>query len=104
MMGSPMVFHTAPPQPASKARITWYAVFAGGSEASQKGFGERTPQKSILRSGMGTPSLRRFQRLVNAGCRFFAVGYGIHHFAASVYAVAAREVFRIGSTHGLRVN
>src|SRR5580700_8236048 len=52
-MGSPMVFHTAPPQPASKARITWPPVFVGGPEASQKGLGERKPQKLTLRSAMG---------------------------------------------------
>src|SRR5581483_12197300 len=46
------VFHTAPPQPASKARRTWYSEFVGGPEASQKGLGALTPQKSILRSGM----------------------------------------------------
>ena len=44
-MGSPMVFQTAPPQPASKARITWPPVLVGGPEASQKGFGELRPQK-----------------------------------------------------------
>src|SRR4051794_20505618 len=52
-MGSlPSVFHTAPPQPASNARRTWYSEFAGGALASQNGFGAFTPQKSMLRSGM----------------------------------------------------
>ena len=30
-MGLPSVFHTAPPQPASKARITWSPVLVGGA-------------------------------------------------------------------------
>src|ERR1700722_9750474 len=51
-MGSPIVFQTAPPQPASKARMTWPPVFVGGPEASQKGFGERRPQKLTDRSDM----------------------------------------------------
>src|SRR5208282_1113964 len=51
-MGSPMVFQTAPPQPASKARITWPPVLVGGPEASQKGLGERRPQKLTDKSDM----------------------------------------------------
>src|SRR5437773_11935525 len=49
-MGSPMVFQTAPPQPASKARITWSAQFEGGPDASQNGFGQRIPAKFVVRS------------------------------------------------------
>jgi hypothetical protein len=48
-----MVFQTAPPQPASKARITWPPVFVGGPDASQNGFGERRPQKLTDRSDIG---------------------------------------------------
>ncbi len=51
-MGSPMVFHTAPPQPASKARITWSPQLVGGPDASQKGFGHRMPAKFVERSAM----------------------------------------------------
>src|ERR1700733_12031169 len=51
-MGLPMVFQTAPPHPASKARITWPPVLVGGPEASQKGLGERRPQKLTDRSDM----------------------------------------------------
>src|SRR5579862_6120665 len=43
-IGSPIVFHTAPPQPASNARITCPPVFVGGPDASQNGFGLLTPQ------------------------------------------------------------
>src|ERR1700682_720968 len=48
-----MVFHTAPPQPASNARCTCMPELLGGAEASQNGFGERIPAKFILRSAMG---------------------------------------------------
>src|SRR5271156_179909 len=51
-MGSPIVFQTAPPQPASNARITWPPVLVGGPEASQNGLGERSPQKVTDRSDM----------------------------------------------------
>src|SRR6516162_3963391 len=46
-----MVFQTAPPQPASKARRTWYSELVGGPDASQNGLGALTPQNSMLRSG-----------------------------------------------------
>ena len=47
----PRVFQTAPPQPASKARRTWYSELVGGALASQNGLGALTPQNSMLRSG-----------------------------------------------------
>src|SRR5580704_9592401 len=70
-MGSPIVFQTAPPQPASKARITWPAVFVGGPEASQKGFGEVNPQKLVFRSAIVhlNRSLQSFSRAAgDLGC------------------------------------
>src|SRR5215469_15089483 len=51
-IGSPMVFHTAPPQPASNARITWSPVFVGGPEASQNGLGDSTPHNFTRRSAI----------------------------------------------------
>src|SRR5215472_548386 len=51
-MGSPIVFQTAPPQPASNARITCPAVFVGGPDASQNGFGDSIPQKFTRRSAI----------------------------------------------------
>src|SRR5262249_42350789 len=44
------VFHTAPPQPASNARITWSAVLVGGPEASQNGFGLTMPAVFVVQS------------------------------------------------------
>src|SRR5271155_2061667 len=49
-MGSPIVFQTAPPQPASNARMTCPPVLVGGPEASQNGFGLVIPANFTLRS------------------------------------------------------
>src|SRR5688572_32159598 len=51
-IGSPSVFQTAPPQPASNARSTIDPIFVGGAEASQKGLGDLIPAKLMLRSAM----------------------------------------------------
>jgi hypothetical protein len=51
-IGWPSVFHTAPPQPASNARITCSPEFVGGAEASQKGFGDTMPPQFAVRSGI----------------------------------------------------
>src|SRR2546422_11490362 len=51
-IGSPIVFHTAPPQPASNAPITCPAVFAGGPLASQNGLGDSRPQNFTRRSAI----------------------------------------------------
>src|SRR4051812_14271975 len=61
-----MVFHTAPPQPCSKARCTWAPEFVGGAEASQNGFGDLIPAKLMLRSAMCC-HLHRAEPLMN--CR-----------------------------------
>src|ERR1700756_3080774 len=50
--GAPIVFQTAPPQPASNARCTCMPEFEGGADASQNGLGERIPAKFILRSAI----------------------------------------------------
>src|SRR6185503_21093589 len=52
MIGSPIVFQTAPPQPSSKAFATWTYVFVGGPEASQNGLGLLIPAKLTLRSAI----------------------------------------------------
>jgi hypothetical protein len=51
-IGSPSVFQTAPPQPASNARSTIEPIFVGGAEASQKGLGDFIPAKLTLRSAI----------------------------------------------------
>src|SRR4051812_26022455 len=102
-MGSPIVFQTAPPQPSSNAFITWYPVFVGGPDASQNGFGDRTPQKSTLRSGMGSPRCID-QDPVNAAGGPLTIRHGIDHFSSAVHAIAAGEVLRIPRLHGFRIH
>src|SRR5689334_1011003 len=51
-IGSPRVFQTAPPQPASNARSTIEPMFVGGADASQKGLGDLMPAKLTLRSAI----------------------------------------------------
>src|SRR5579885_350475 len=103
-MGSPRVFQTAPPQPASKARMTCSPQLVGGAEASQKGLGEWIfPAKRTERSG----SLREvlsimggLQELCDAEGGAFAVGDGVHDFSAAIDAIAAGEVPEIGGLAG----
>src|SRR5258708_38690543 len=89
-----MVFHTAPPQPASKARIICSPQLVGGADASQNGFGaSMRPANPCTRiSGIGR--LRNFQ---NCLCGSFAVGYSVHHFPSTIDAIAAREITRVSS-------
>src|SRR5215471_7864668 len=94
-MGSPIVFQTTPPQPASKARITCSPQLVGGADASQKGFTHRMPAKVV--SSVGILSL---QPCRDADTRALAVGDGVDYFAASVGAVAAGEVFGVRSLSG----
>src|SRR5256885_543108 len=95
-MGSPIVFQTAPPHPASNARITCSPQLAGGPEASQKGLGQRMPAKLVVRSAITL--LHYCQRGA------LAIGNRVHHFAAPVAAVAAGVIFRIAGAAGRAVN
>src|SRR5271170_2027651 len=92
-MGSPMVFHTAPPQPASNARMTCSPQLVGGAEASQNGFGQRMPPAKVVeRSGVGVSGMDSLERLRDRNTGTFSISDGIHHFAASVHAVATRII------------
>src|SRR5437868_8968624 len=74
-IGSPMVFQTAPPQPASKARITCSPQLAGGPEASQNGFGQRIlPANKVVRSAMLRPHCFRLQERGDADACALTVG------------------------------
>src|SRR4051812_6018385 len=86
-MGVPSVFQTAPPQPASKARITCPPELAGGAEASQNGFGERMPPTLQDRSATVTST----QMTVDGPGGTLALGGGVDHFLAAVGAVARGE-------------
>ena len=105
-MGSPMVFQTAPPQPASKARMICSPQLVGGAEASQKGLRHFIPAKVVAQAlgsclaSVKTSHLRsemwgtRFSGEVGddgeAGA--FAVGDGVYDLTAAVGAVSAGEV------------
>src|ERR1017187_9790394 len=89
-MGSPMVFHTAPPQPASKARMTCSPVLVGGPEASQKGLGQRMPAKLG-----GGPAM-----VHHPESGTLAVSHRVPPFAAAVDAIAAGVVFGIAGAAG----
>src|SRR5579875_4103195 len=105
-MGSPIVFHTAPPQPASNARMICSPQLVGGAEASQNGLGELIlPAKRTERSGapdLGA-GINRLQGLRNSDRSALAVRNRVHHLAPAVDAVAAREIFRIGGLPGSAV-
>src|SRR5271165_6255606 len=99
-MGSPSVFHTAPPQLASKARITCSPQLAGGPDASQNGFGQRMPPaKTVERSAM-----LRLQPIRDSDSRAFSFGNRVHNFAAAVDAIAAGEVAVIAGGAGLGIH
>src|SRR5262245_39314383 len=95
-MGSPIVFHTAPPQPSSNARITCSPQLAGGPDASQKGLGQRMPAKLVVRSA--TDGLR------NRIPRTLAIGHRIYHFTSAVHTVAAGIILGIARPSGLPVD
>src|SRR5690348_7364674 len=59
MIGSPIVFHTAPPQPSSNALATWTYVLVGGPDASQNGLGDLMPAKLTERSATGSPEVQQ---------------------------------------------
>src|SRR5690242_12892924 len=91
-MGSPMVFHTAPPQPASNARITCSPQLVGGPDASQNGFGQRIlPANTVVRS-----AIPRLQPLRHGQRGAFSICYRVHDLAPAVHAIAASVVLFIG--------
>src|ERR1017187_1392337 len=95
-MGSPMVFHTAPPHPLSKARMICSPQLVGGPEASQKGLGERMPAKLVVRSAIGSS----FELACHGQGRAFAVSHGVYDFSSAVDAIAAGIITRVGSAAG----
>src|ERR1700691_4052027 len=96
-MGSPMVFQTAPPQPASKARMICSPQLVGGADASQKGLRHGMPQKVVASVGLG---IRSPQPRGNADACAFSVGDCVDYFAAAVGAVAASEKLGIRGLAG----
>src|SRR5271169_589439 len=96
-----MVFHTAPPQPASKARMICSPQLVGGAEASQKGFGESMePAKPRTRRSGAILDMCGLRLLEHGERGALAVGHRIHHFAAAIHAIAPGIVARVASLPG----
>ena len=113
----PSVFQTAPPQPASKARRTWYSEFVGGAEASQNGFGAFTPQNSTREVGHVSIGSRSQDRMVaenrlsmpsevkiDTPARQLAVLDRVNDLAPLAEAIAAGEEAGDGGRAGGRVD
>src|SRR5450432_2522839 len=98
-MGSPMVFHTAPPHPASKARMICSPQLVGGADASQKGLRQGMPAKVVSSVGMVAP-----KPCGDANACALTVGDGVDHFAAAVSAVSTGEILQIGGLAGRAVD
>src|SRR5437762_12934653 len=95
-IGSPSVFHTAPPHPASNARITCSPQFVGGAEASQNGLRHGIPQKLVSSVGLGLDMLH-LQPRGNADARAFSVRDCVHNLPAPISAITAGKELRVGS-------
>src|ERR1035437_804954 len=78
-----MVFHTAPPQPASKALWICAPELVGGAEASQNGLGDLMPAKLIRRSAMLFHLARRGRRQLLMDCLGGQLAILNGHYAGS---------------------
>src|ERR1700757_3214026 len=98
-----MVFHTAPPQPASKARMICSPQFVGGAEASQKGLGESMrPAKPRTRRSGPVLDMTGLRLLEHGQRGALAVSHRVNNFAAAVHAIAAGIVTRVAGFSGGR--
>src|ERR1019366_6528184 len=99
-----MVFHTAPPHPASNARITCSPQLVGGALASQNGLGHlMPPAKFVVRSANShLPALA--QRSRNPQSRSLSVRNSVYHLASAIHAITARKILWICSLPGSTVN
>src|ERR1700679_871808 len=95
-MGSPIVFHTAPPQPASNARIICSPQFVGGADASQNGLMHGMPQNVLSSVGLGLGILC-LQPLGNAAARAFPISNRVNNLSAAVGAVSTSKKLWVGS-------
>src|ERR1700733_4548931 len=89
-MGSPMVFQTAPPQPASNARMTCSPQLVGGAEASQNGLGDRMPPANVVERS----DRSHLEGSGDSQSGPLSIRHGIHHLAAAIDAVAACKILR----------
>src|SRR3984885_15234582 len=80
VMGSPIVFHTAPPHPASKARMICSPQLVGGADARQNGLGDRMPPANVVeRSG-----IKPLEGSRDGHARALSIRHRIHHLAPPV--------------------
>src|SRR5258708_40201408 len=78
VIGTPIVFQTAPPQPASNARMICSPQFVGGADASQNGLRHGIPQKVVSSVGLGLDMLH-LQPRRNADPGAFSIRNRVHH-------------------------
>src|SRR5260370_29884041 len=95
-MGAPIVFQTAPPQPASNARMICSPQFVGGADASQNGLRHGIPQKVVSSVGLGLDMLY-LQPRGNANARAFSVSNRVHNLPAAIRAVPTSKKLWVGS-------
>src|ERR1700733_9413765 len=94
VIGSPIVFQTAPPHPASNARMTCSPQFVGGADASQNGLRHLMPQNVLSSVGLGLDMLF-LQPCSDADASPFAVRNRVHNLAPAVGTVSASEELRV---------
>src|SRR5580704_13900165 len=95
-MGAPIVFQTAPPQPASNARMICSPQFVGGADASQKGLRHWMPQNVVSSVGLGLGMLSLQPRGNTDACAF-SVRNRVYHLAAPVRAISTGKKLWVGS-------
>src|ERR1700722_5605807 len=89
-----MVFHTAPPHPASKARMICSPQLVGGADASQNGLGDRMPPANVTeRSGCGLSGKGALEGFHDRQSGALSIRHRIHHLAAAIDAVATGKIF-----------
>src|ERR1700741_3375401 len=96
MIGSPIVFQTAPPQPASNARITCSPQFVGGADASQNGLRHGIPQKVVSSVGL-TLDMLHLQPRGDPDARAFSVRDCVHPLAAAIRTIPTSKKLWVGS-------
>src|SRR5271155_3157184 len=98
-----MVFQTAPPQPASKARMICSPQFVGGADASQKGLRHGMPQKVVSNVGLDDDMLC-LQPCSDADPCALSVCNCVHPLAAAVGAVPTCKKLRVGGLSCRSIN
>src|ERR1700753_4128674 len=101
-MGSPIVFQTAPPQPASKARMTCSPQFVGGADASQKGLRHGMPQKVVFNVRLA--DMFPLQPCSDADPCTLSICNRVHHLAAAVGTVPTGKKLRVGGLPRRSIN